>query len=235
MFNQTQRHAGGVTQGTASERHARMLLVSAVRRGYAVEATPAGGALITWTRHLFGPDGFSVVRADRSISLVALTPVGPLTEVIRDDLALIAQERRARYASEGRRRVIGGLTWRIPAGATARLLDRGLVVEEEGLVRLALTARLGLLAQTHRTRTTEPEGWYRPSAGDPYGSAGLNRPGGRAGMRRDNTSSADCKCGALSAVCGDRTEARRMADRHRREVAARFVTDQLIPPTGATA
>ncbi|MCY0957708.1 hypothetical protein [Streptomyces sp. H27-H5] len=236
MFKQTQQHAGGVTEGTASEPAARMLLATAVRRGYTVEATPAGGALITWTRHLFGATDGAVVLATRSISLEPFTPVGALSGPTRDDLALIGGDRHAHYAEEDGRRVIAGPMWRIPAFATARLRARTLVVEDGDRVRLSLTARLGLLAQTHRTRTTEPEGFRRPSAGDPYGSAGLNRPGGRAGMLRDGSSWAVCSCGQLNgALGGTRDEARRLTREHRRAMTAQFVTEHLAPPTRATA
>ncbi|MFE3378749.1 hypothetical protein [Streptomyces anulatus] len=236
MFKQTQQHAGGVTEGTAIERHARRLLVTAVRRGYAVEATPTGGAHITWNALLFGPGGGSVVRAPRSIELAPFTPVGALSATTREDLALIAGDRHARYAEQAGRRVITGPFWTIPAFATARLRARALVVEEEGRVCLTLTARLGLLAQAHRTRTTEPEGWYRPSAGDRYGSAGLNRPGRRAGVMRDGSSWAVCSCGELTGALGeDRAGARRLAAEHRREVAARFIAERLAPPARATA
>ncbi|GGW99935.1 hypothetical protein [Streptomyces chryseus] len=227
MYRETIHHAAGVTEGTAHERHATMLLASAVRRGYAVEFTPAGGALITWTRHLFGPGGNSAVRAERSISLEPLTPVGALSATTRLDLNLIAGDRHTRYAEKDGRRVIAGLTWQIPAFTTARLRARRLVVEEGDRLRLSLTARLGLLAQQHRTRTTDPRGWYRPSAGDPYGVAGLNRPGGRAGMLRDGGSAAMCSCGALSGWGGGRDEARRLTRDHRRAVAAAFIAEHL--------
>ncbi|WP_327415429.1 hypothetical protein [Streptomyces sp. NBC_01233] len=227
MYRETIHHATGVTEGTASEGHATMLLTTALRREYAVEFTPAGGALITWTRRLFGTGEGSVVRAERSISLEPEMPVGNLSATTRLDLDLIAGDRHARYAEKDGRRVVTGLTWQIPAFTTARLRARGLVVEDGDRLRLSLTARLGLLAQLHRTRTTEPKGWYRPSAGDPYGAAGLNRPGGRAGMLRDGTSAATCACGALSAWGGDRDEARRLTLAHRREVAAAFIAEHL--------
>ncbi|MGW1353045.1 hypothetical protein ACWCQE_27820 [Streptomyces sp. NPDC002409] len=229
MYRETVTHAHGTTEGTASEQHAVMLLVRAVRRGYAIEATAAGGALITWTRHLFGPGENTVIRADRSITLEPSTPVGTLSDAVRADLDLIDGDRHARYDEEGGRRVIRGLLWRIPAFTTARLRARGLVVEEGERVRLSLTARLGLLAHAHRTRTAAPNGWYRPSAGASYGSAGLNRPGGRAGMLYDGGSAAVCSCGDLSAFGGDRGEARRLAREHRRAVAAAFVAERLAP------
>ncbi|WP_406501576.1 hypothetical protein OHA04_27540 [Streptomyces sp. NBC_01590] len=232
MYRETIAHAHGTTEGTASEQHATMLLARAARRGYAIEVTTPGGALITWTRHVFGPGENTVVRADRSITLEPFTPVGTLSDTVRADLDLIAGDPHARYAEENGRRVIRGLVWRIPAFTTARLRARGLVVEEEGLVCLSLTAHLGLLAHAHRTRTTTPEGWRRPSAGDPYGSAGLNRPGGRAGMLYGGGSAAVCSCGGLSAFGGDRSEARRLAREHRRAVAAAFVAEQLTPPPG---
>ncbi|MEU0275554.1 hypothetical protein [Streptomyces sp. NPDC006307] len=235
MFRETIHHSSGGSVGTASEQHATMLLTTARRRGYDVEFTPAGGALITWTRHLFGPGEGSVVRAERSIELEPVTPVGALSATTRLDLHLIAGDRHARYVEKDGRRVISGLLWEIPAFTTARLGARGLVVEDGDQLRLSLTARLALLAQQHRTRTTPPQGWYRPPASDPYGSAGLNRPGGRAGMLRDGGSAATCSCGALSGWGGDRDEARRLTRDHRRAVAAAFVSEHLVyvPPSVA--
>ncbi|MEW2071805.1 hypothetical protein [Streptomyces sp. NPDC007346] len=230
MFHETITHAGGTTEGVASEAHAVTLLDRAVRRQYAVEATPAGGALITWTRHLFGPGATSVVLVDRSIRLDPMTPVGNLTDAVREDLALVDGDPHARYELQQERRVITGGLWRIPPFATAGLRARRLVVEDRGHVRLTLTARLGLLAHAHRTTTTAPRGWYHPSA---YESAGLNRPGRRAGLLRDSTSTAVCTCRELSAVAGDRDEARRLARDHRRAVAAAFVTARFALPVTA--
>ncbi|MGW7708292.1 hypothetical protein [Streptomyces sp. NPDC054771] len=230
MFRETITHAHGVTVGTASEQHAVMLLVRAVRRGYDVEATATGGAQITWGRMVFGPGGGVVVRAERSIELEPVTLVGLLSITTRTDLDLIDRDRHARYVEERGRRVLRGLLWCIPATTTARLLARGLVVEgEDGRVRVSLAARLALLAQDHRTRTTVPDGWHRPHAGDRYGSVGLNRPGRRAGLLRDSTSVAVCTCGELSAHGGDRADARRLATDHRRAVAAAFIAEQLSP------
>ncbi|MFC8465972.1 hypothetical protein [Streptomyces sp. NPDC057250] len=231
MFRETIHHPGGVTHGHANERHAVSILTRAVRRGYAVEATPSGGALITWTRATFGPTADGTIRADRSISLEPFTPVGAISPTTRADLALIGGDPHAHYAEQDGRRVISGLVWRIPAFTTARLRARSLITEDEaGRVRLTLTARLGLLAQAHRTRTTEPAGWHRPSAATPYGSAGLNRPGRRAGMLHDGGSAALCACGGLAGYGSDRAEARRLTAAHRREVTTRFITEHLAAP-----
>ncbi|MFC9341459.1 hypothetical protein ACFT0G_31095 [Streptomyces sp. NPDC057020] len=167
------------------------------------------------------------MRAQRSISLEPEMPVGNLSSTTRLDLDLIAGDQNARYAEKDGRRMVAGLTWEIPAFATARLRARGLVVEDSDRLRLSLTARLGRLAQLHRTRTTSPEGWCRPSAADPYGSAGLNRPGGRAGMLHNGSSAATCAYGELSGWGGDRDEARRLTRDHRRVVAAALVTEHL--------
>ncbi|MFG2404239.1 hypothetical protein ACGFR8_07845 [Streptomyces brevispora] len=230
MFRETITHAGGTTEGTASETHAVTLLVRAARRQYAMEATPAGGALITWTRHVFGPGGNSLVLVDRSIRLDPMTPVGNLTDTVREDLSLVDGDPRARYDLVKGRRVITGTLWQVPPFPTAGLRARRLVVEDRGRVRLTLTARLGLLAHAHRTTTTAPRGWYHPSA---YESAGLNRPGRRAGLLRDSTSAAVCSCLELSAVGGDREHARRLALDHRRAVTAEFVADRLAVPVNA--
>jgi hypothetical protein len=229
VYRETITHAGGTTDGTASEAHARMLLVRAVRRGYTVEATATGGAVITWTRALFGPGANSAVTAHRAIHLHPVTPVGALVDAVRDDLARIDGDHHAAYELDRDRRVITGLVWRIPPYTTARLRARSLVTEQDGHVRLTLTALLGLLAHEHRTTTTEPEGWHRPHS---YEHAGLNRPGRRAGMMLSTASAAVCTCRALSAMGGTREDARRLGRDHRRAVAAAFVADRLAAPAG---
>ncbi|MEU5429783.1 hypothetical protein AB0H73_29905 [Streptomyces olivoreticuli] len=69
----------------------------------------------------------------------------------------------------------------------------------------------------HRTWTTAPRGWVHPSDSRPrhlQTSAGLNRPGRRAGLVGDHVSWAFCSCG-WDRACGGREEARRVAKRHR--------------------
>ncbi|WP_405759480.1 hypothetical protein OG234_13360 [Streptomyces sp. NBC_01420] len=228
MFTETITHAGAPTTGTATESHASYLLRRALRRGFDVEATPGGGARIDWTALSLTGDG-APVRAPRSITLSPQTPAGTLTDTVRADLAAIADTPAARHDTDRGARVIVGGLWRIPPGATARLHARGLVIEEQGRPRLSLAAQLALLAHAHRTTTTQPEGWHRST--DPYGSAGLNRPGRRAGLMHDRTSAAVCSCGELSAWGGDQEEARRLATAHRRAAAAVFIVAELGAPT----
>ncbi|MFC8889528.1 hypothetical protein ACFT54_09950 [Streptomyces cinereoruber] len=230
MFCETVTHAGGDAEGIASEAHALMLLRRAARRGYAIEATERGGALITWTRRQLGGD-----IAHRSISLVPQMPVGTLTDAITRDLGLIADLRPVRYVfnDHGRRIILAGLT-EISPMATASLRARRLVTEHRGTVRLTLTARLGLLAAAHRTKSAEPDGWSRPAdIGMATVSAGLNRPGRRAGMLNCTASVATCSCGQFRAVGGDRADARRLARAHRRDAAAAFV--ETLPVSFTTA
>ncbi|MFF5045651.1 hypothetical protein [[Kitasatospora] papulosa] len=224
MFTETIDHAGGISTGTASEDHARYLLRRGVRRGADVEATPTGGARISWTASSLTAGG-GPVRISRSIEITPQMPVGILTETIRADLSFIESTPASRYRIEHDRRVIEGDLYRIPPFATARLRARGLVVEEKGRVRLSLSAQLGLLAHRHRTTTSQPSAWYRSV--EPYGSAGLNRPGRRAGLLYSPASTALCACGELSAYGGDRGEARRLATAHRRAATAAFVTAEL--------
>lgn len=141
MFRETYTHAGGITKGYASEAQATSILVQAVRRGHAIEATAAGGAIVTWTRHL----------AERSIVLDPYIPVGALADTVRDDLAHIDADPDTRYEFVHGRRVIAGTLWRIPPFDTTHLRTRKLVTEhDDAPVRLTLTARLGLLALDRR-------------------------------------------------------------------------------------
>lgn len=227
MFRETITHAGGHTTGTANESHARYLLRRALRRGCDVEATPAGGALISWTVASFNPRAERRALA-RAIELAPEMPVRAFTNTMREDLALIDATPTARYEIRDERRLIRGDVWELPPFVTARLRARGLVVEDEhaGTVRLTLTAQLARLADRHRTHTTAPEGWHRPAA-DGYGGSGLSRPGRRNGLLYSGVSAAVCSCGELSAVGDDRDAARRLATAHRHAVTAEFITAEL--------
>ncbi|WTW95434.1 hypothetical protein OG216_19525 [Streptomycetaceae bacterium NBC_01309] len=231
MFHETVTHAGGTSKGTASEAHALMLLRRAHRRGYAIEATREGGARITWTRAVY-----PVGHVHRSIILTPEMPVGTLTDAVVRDLGLIASARPARYVESdaGRRMILAGLT-EISPMATALLRARRLITaDDHDTVRLTLSARLGLVARAHGTRTSEPMGWARPSdIGMHSLTAGLNRPGRRAGVLRSSASVATCTCGALSAHGGDRDEARRLALAHRHEMTAAFVASLSTTTTTA--
>ncbi|MDN3056877.1 hypothetical protein PH213_20445 [Streptomyces sp. SRF1] len=229
MFRETITHAGGITEGSASEAHARYLLRRAVNRGYDVEATEAGGAVITWTVRRLGPGGGNVIEEPRSIALAPLAPAGALTGRTVEDLEAIHASNRARYAEHDGRRVIVAGFFRVPPMATARLRARSLVTEDpDRRVRLTLAARLALLARAHRTRTTEPRGWQRP-ADIGLDSAGLNRPGRRNGLVYDRISAVLCSCGQLAAHGDGRDDARRLATQHRREAAAAFIVAELTP------
>ncbi|WP_199570566.1 hypothetical protein [Streptomyces murinus] len=222
MFRETITHSHGTSEGTASESHALLLMRRAARRGYGIEATREGGAVITWTRRQLGTGAL----VHRSIRLHPEMPVGKLTDAVVRDLRAIDDARSAEYVmnDHGRRIIRVGLG-EISAMATAAIRARRLVTDQGGRVRLTLTARLGLLAHAHRTVTTEPQGWARPAdIGRASVTAGLNRPGRRAGMIRSSASTATCSCGQLHAFGGNRDEARRLAHLHLQDVAAAFVT-----------
>ncbi|WP_434593332.1 hypothetical protein [Streptomyces sp. A5-4] len=229
MFRESIAHAGGTTEGTASESHALLTLRRAARRGYAIEATRDGGALITWTRREIRG---GIVH--RSITFIPQMPVGTLTEAVIRDLTDISELRPVEYTENdyGRRIILAGLT-EISPMATAALRARKLVTaDERGKVRLTLTARLGLLAAAHRTTTTEPDGWTRASDSRLV-TVGLNRPGRRAGMVRQSASAASCSCGQFRAFGGDRAEARTLARGHQHDVGAAFVAGLSVGFTDA--
>lgn len=227
MFRETIAHSGGTTTGEASESHAMLILRRALNRGYTIDASTDGGATVSWTARRFGV-GTAIIEAPRSIELVPHKPVGDaLTDATCYDLLLIDSVRNpAQYHPD--RRVIEGGIWRITPAASARLRDRGLVhTGDDNHVRLTLVTRLALIARDHRTRTTEPKGYYRPGPDAP--SAGLNRPGGRAGMLHSSASVAICEC-EWSRHCGDRDEARRAATAHRREEFTAYLKLLLAAP-----
>lgn len=224
MFTETINHAGGISTGTVSEDHARYLLRRGVVRGADVEATLAGGARISWTASSFTAGG-GPVRVDRAIELTPQMSVGILTDTVRSDLSFIEVTPASRYRMDDDRRVIVCDLHCIPPFATGHLRARGLVVEEQGRVRLSLAARLGLLAHQHRTMIRQPSAWHRSV--EPYGRAGLNQPSRHAGLLYGPASDALCTCGELSACGADRDEALRLAAAHRRTIAAAFVAAEL--------
>ncbi len=194
MFMRTITHADGErATGTATEADALRLLRTAVRRGFRVEVTRSGGAIIE--RDIY--DGRSTLPRTHSVTLEPVTPVGKLTATVRECLSDIARREAFRIDAaepEFRHqvgRISAGLRGVGPAAAT-RLVDRGLVVlgkpyasmsngylpETLTPVRVSLTARLAMHAQDHRTHTLAPAGYVRPAdVGLHAVTAGRQRPG----------------------------------------------------------
>ena len=243
MFRETITAADGTSeQGSCSEEHALGLLRTAVRRGYTVEATRTGGVVIV--RKV--ATGLSVVPRHRTVALEPVTPVRALTERTRLDLQAIAGRDGKHPARLMRGRICAGLC-SIPPAASKVLQARGLVaVHWEGgspeTVTLTLAARLAMLAQEHKTRTSEPAGYQYPSdmayrdalrtgqrvtlSTPGIGRVGLNKPGRRAGKCYYGDSTAFCTC-SWSWPCGDRDDARRKAREHRQEATAVMVAALL--------
>jgi hypothetical protein len=204
MFRETVTAGDGASHtGACSEVHALSLLYTAVRRGYSVEATRDGGAVIV--RIL--PGG-----ARRTVTLEPAAPAGTVTRTMRSDLNLITLR-----GGSGRASLAGGCIlapfYRCPPAATARLVARGLVtVTDTGGVTVSLSARLAMLAQDHRTTTSQPRGYHRPAD---YGEPST------CGIRRhDRGSVASCSCGSWSLPAEDRDTARRKGHEHRQQVTS---------------
>jgi hypothetical protein len=153
VFAETFVHAGGTTEGHATEAHAFQLLRRAIRRGYAVTPTAAGGAVITWTARRLTDTG-GVVEEPRSITLTPHTPVDQLSESVQAALATVDQAAAALPAVQDGRTVIRAGLQRIGPAATSRLYGHRLVVEERGRVRLTAVAYLALLAARGATPET---------------------------------------------------------------------------------
>ncbi len=210
-FRMTVTYADGTTStGTATEAHTRASLTRAVSLGLRVEATRRGGVIIT--RDL--PDGRT-----HTVTYLLPAPIH-LSETVRRDLGLIAL--RGGRMKDGR--IITGL-FAIPPAAAARLARAGLVAVQAGQVSVSLAGRLALHAVAHTTGTRQPRGYVRPAdVGLAHLSAGLNKPGGRAGKIHDRTSSAWCSCRAWSApFAEDRADAGRRARGHREEATAAMI------------
>ncbi|MFF0092731.1 hypothetical protein ACFYSF_22600 [Streptomyces canus] len=161
MFRETITHAGGDSNGTASESHVLMLMRRALNRGYRMEATRTGGASIRWTR----VDLTTHAVVLRSIAVEPELPVGDLDLATRTLLARI-DVGDARYAVHPDRYVIAFEDGEIPPAETARLRARRLVVvDTRGRVRLTMAARLGLLAHDHRQAGGGIDGFAMCSCG----------------------------------------------------------------------
>ncbi|WP_030236889.1 hypothetical protein [Streptomyces sp. NRRL S-350] len=145
MFVEVVTHAGGSTPGIAAEAHALMLLRRARQQDAAIEATPEGGARITWSR----PAGGGAV-AIRSIELTPAATPEPLDATVLPYLAIVATG-DAWIESGASGEAIHTFMNSIAPGATARLLARGLVAEygAHRKVRLTLAGGLGLVAAAH--------------------------------------------------------------------------------------
>lgn len=145
MFVLTIIHAGGVTEGHATEAHALQLVRRAFRRGHTVDPTPEGGAVITWTASRL-IDGGEVVHEGRSISLTPHIAAGPLSDTVRDHLLALHTAPAALPARHDGRQVIRAGLHTVPPAITSRLYGHRLVQEDGGRVRLTLVARLALLS-----------------------------------------------------------------------------------------
>ncbi|MCC9686897.1 hypothetical protein [Streptomyces sp. MNU103] len=144
MFTERLHHAGGATEGHASEAHAFQLLRRALRTGYTVTPTPQGGAVVTWTARRLR-DG-QVLEEDRSVTLTPQTPAGRLTGDVVAALVSVDQAAAPLPALRDGRPVVRVGVQLIGHGMTSRLYGHRLVVEERGRVRLTLVAHLALLA-----------------------------------------------------------------------------------------
>lgn len=207
---------GAAAEGTCSEAHALALLRRAVRLGYRVEATRHGGAVIA--REIpAGTDQWSPPRT-HTVTLEPVTPAGTVTAANRIDLGIIDRRgglRRPAQLNHGR--IDAGLN-SIPPAAAARLIDRGLVTVDGTTVTVSLIARLAMVAQDHRTETSEPRGYHREQ--------GVIGPWRKGGCVYDRSSAAHCEC-RWSYPAEDRDDARRRAREHRQQAAAAMLADLL--------
>lgn len=153
MFTETIESPGSVSTGAASEAHALILLRRSCNRGYAIQPTPDGGAIIRYRkRHLGQPE--PVVH---TVTLAPLVPVGDLTDSDTGNLRVIDGAKISRFADSGRYTlpVIAAGMYEIPPAQAESLQARNLVAaDSNGNVRVTLSARLGLLARAHEQLAT---------------------------------------------------------------------------------
>lgn len=239
MFNTVVTLADGTTSnGTCNETEAIRLLTKAVQRGYSVEATRSGGAVIV--RMIPASTDRWTLPRKHTVTFEPVTPVGTVTQVQRRDLVAITRRRAGSWLVKGR--IHAGL-YSIPPAAAGRLVQRGLVTINGTDVSVSLVARLAMLAQDHHTTTSEPAGYRAPIdmafrdslvTGRPVTlvntsvNVGLNKPGGRAGKCYYRDSLASCSCRRWSYPAEDRDDARRRAHDHRQEMTAAMVRDLYL-------
>lgn len=193
---------GTVSEGICTEAQAARSLATAARRGYRVEATRNGGAVIV--RDIRG----SVVPRKHTVTLEPVAPTGKVTPAMRADLDAIAKRRAGAWLVRGR---INAGFYSIPPASAARLVQRGLVTVEGTAVAVSIAARLAMLAQDHHTETGEPRGYHR--------EVGVIGPWRKGGCVYDRSSVAHCAC-RWSYPAEDRDSARRKAHEHRQEATA---------------
>lgn len=241
-FHATITHTDGSTsEARYTEAEAFDLLgrVLRKRRGFHVEATRAGGVIIT--RDVY--DGGITPKRHTLALESAAQPVTKLSAQTRMDLETLVDHHGQAFLAQGGPndgRICASL-YGIPPGATRKLIERGLVTVGDELparergnedsrrpVAVSLVARLAMIAQDHRTSTRQPNGYVRPSDIG-RSDAGLNKPGGRCGKVYDRTSSASCSC-RWSEFAEDRDDARRRAREHRRQATAAMLRT-LAPMT----
>jgi len=219
-FRETVTSADGSTEeGTCTEAQASRLLATAVRRGYTVEATRNGGAVIV--RTIPGTADHWTPTRRHTVTLEPLAEAGKVTDTMRSDLVIIglwpAGRNLAARLNAGTGRIDAGLN-SIPRGAAKRLIERGLVTVTGDAVTVSLSARLAMLAQDHRTETSEPPGYYNSLGADGRPEPGLWTR--KRFARHDSTSVASCSCRGWSYPAEDREDARRRAHGHRQEATA---------------
>ncbi|WUT01787.1 hypothetical protein OHA46_34080 (plasmid) [Streptomyces sp. NBC_00708] len=239
MFTETVTDTRGETAtGAVSEEQVLALLKRAAGRdSCTVEASRTGRVIVQ--REVWD---VGIAPKLRTIVCDPVARIGAISPMMREDLdAIIARDAYLVTKAQGTFRVNTGRISAglrgIPAVASQRLIDRGLVVlggayeatsngympETRRPVRISLAARLVMLASDHQTRASAPAGYVRPADTGMTGTAGLNKPGRRAGMVYDRISRAGCSCGGWSGVFDGADEARRAARAHRQEAAAAMV------------
>jgi hypothetical protein len=153
MFTETVESPGNLSTGAASEAHALILLRRASSRGYAIEPTREGGAIVRYRkRHLGHPE--PVVH---TITLAPHVPAGDLVDGDVFTLRAIDDAKVARFTDSDRYAlpVIAAGTYEVPPAQTESLQGRHLLaVDDDRNVRLTLSARLGLLAHAHERLAT---------------------------------------------------------------------------------
>ncbi|MET8696856.1 hypothetical protein ABZV65_30450 [Streptomyces bauhiniae] len=241
MFQQTVTQDDRPTS-TSTVTEARALAVlrrMAKRRNCRIEVTRTGGAIIEWEAW----NGSTVPRKRKAV-LEPVTPLGNLTPTVLEALADISTPdgylvTDAQGPFRPRcDRIVAGLFGGAGPALAAKLIGRGLVTlgapyeatsngympETRTPVAVSLAARLALFAREHRTRTSEPAGYVKPADVGMAGiTAGLNKPGRRAGRIYDGSSAASCTCRNWTGTWERRMFALDAARKHRQDAAAEFI------------
>lgn len=214
---------GNPATGFYTDDQARSTIARGLRLGCRAEIIKGDGIVMTREPTRRWPGGPA-----HTVTLVPIAGGGGVTGPMRRELAAISSEPGACYLPESGRIRSSFLTEATRA-TTRALIARGLVVVDPDTndVTLSLRARLLMIADRHRTETSQPTGYL-------YDAFGCRRSNKRGTLMRDPSSWARCSCDWFAAGY-DRDDARWKARQHREEALTPLLREQFGTGRGPTS